>query len=268
MKKFWAKFRPKNKNPDGVMSIADHLRELRYRLIVSLVAVLVLAVVSAFFYNPLYQLLLHPYQQAVAVLAEVAPNLNPTPVIEGVTTPLTLAVKVCCVAGVVLASPVWLFQLWRYIAPALMQNERKYALIFLGCGIPLFLAGVAVGYYVLPQAIWVLLSFTPQAIPVTNLLEINSFLSLVLQLMMVFGLGFVMPLVVVGLNFMGVVSAKTLGKARVYVVFGIFLFAAIATPSTDPFSMLALALPMALLFLAAEVVARVHDKRKARAQAQ
>jgi sec-independent protein translocase protein TatC len=246
------------------MSISDHLRELRYRLVLAVVAVVLCSVVAAFFYNLLYQALLWPYQRAVAILAENYPELHPTPVISGVTAPFMLAVQTCVVAGIVVSSPVWLFQVWRFIAPALLGRERRYTAIFLGVGIPLFLAGVAVGYLILPQGIWVMLSFTPSSVPVTNLLELTGFLSLTLRLMLVFGVGFLVPLVVVGLNFLSVVSAKALGKVRAYVVFGIFVFGAVATPSTDPFSMLALALPMTLLYVAAEVVARVHDRRKAK----
>ncbi|MDR1768659.1 MAG: twin-arginine translocase subunit TatC [Propionibacteriaceae bacterium] len=243
------------------MSLADHLRELRYRLIIVVAAVVVAACLAAIWYQPLYQLLMMPYLRAVDMLAESNPQVKASTVISGVTAPFTLALKVCAVTGLAASSPVWIFQLWRFIAPGLLGKERKYALVFLGTAIPLFLAGVLVGYYILPQGIAVLLAFTPSSVPVTNLLEVNGFLSLTLQLMVVFGLGFLMPVVVVGLNFLGVVSANRLAKVRTYVIFGIFVFGAAATPSTDPFSMLALSLPMVVLYEAAEIVARVHDRR-------
>ena len=131
----------------------------------------------------------------------------------------------------------------------------------------LLLLGVAIGYYILPQGISVLLAFTPSSVPVTNLLAVDEFLKFTLQLMVIFGLGFLMPVVVVGLNLTGVVSAKQLGKARSYVIFGTFIFGAAATPSTDPFSMLALSIPMTLLYLAAEQVCRINDRRKAKSAA-
>ena len=121
-----------------------------------------------------------------------------------------------------------------------------------------------VGYLILPQGVSVLMSFTPQSVPITNLIEIDKFLELMLQLMVVFGLGFLMPVVVVAANLAGVLKAAQLAKARLYVIFGTFVFGAAATPSTDPFSMLALAIPMTLLFLAAEVVCRFNDRRKAK----
>lgn len=257
--------RPPPASPDGVMSLADHLRELRYRVIVSVVAIIVASLLAAIWYDALYQVMLRPYLLAVEMLAQSNPNLDPTTVITGVTTPLFLAIQVCVVAGLVVSSPFWLYQVWAFIVPALLAKEKRYAIGFLSAAIPLFLLGVLIGYYIMPQGISVLLSFTPGSVPVMNLIDVRDFLQLTLQLMVVFGIGFLIPVVVVGLNLVGVVSAQRLGKIRMYVIFGIFVFGAAATPSTDPFSMLALAIPMSLLFLAAEVVCRVHDRRKAKA---
>lgn len=256
--------RPPPATAGGVMSLADHLRELRYRLIVAVVAVVVASSLAAIWYDELYLVLMRPYLAATELLAASNPNLNPTTVISGVGTPLILALQICVVAGLVLASPVWLYQLWAFIVPALLAKEKKYALAFLAAAIPLFLLGVLVGYYILPQGISVLLSFTPSSVPVTNLLDVNDFLRMMLQLMVIFGLGFLMPVVIIGLNLIGVVTAAGLAKARTYVIFGIFVFGAAATPSTDPFSMLALAVPMSVLYLIAELVCRVNDRRRAR----
>ena len=161
-----------------------------------------------------------------------------------------------------LTGPIWLYQLWAFIVPGLLAKEKKWALIFIGTASPLFAAGVAVGYIVLPKGITVLLSFTQAGI--TNLQDINTYLSFLLRVMLVFGIAFLIPLLVLMLNIVGVVKATQLSKYRVYVIFGTFVFGAVATPSTDPFSMLALALPMSLLFLIAEVIAHILDRRKAR----
>lgn len=252
---------------DGVMSLADHLRELRYRLMVSAFAIIAFSSLAAIWYNELYLILMRPYLVAVEMLKQSNPNLTSSTVISGVSTPFILALQVCMVAGLVVSSPVWLYQLWAFIVPALLAKEKKYALGFLSAAIPLFLFGVLVGYYIMPQGISVMLSFTPSTIPITNLLEVNDFLKLTLQLMVIFGLGFLMPVVVVGVNLIGLVSAAQLAKVRTYVIFGTFVFGAAATPSTDPFSMLALALPMTLLYLIAEVVCRFNDRRKAKAAA-
>ncbi len=255
--------RPPKADPGGVMSLADHLRELRYRLIVALAAIAGCAALAAIFYETLYQVMMRPYLLAISMLAQSHPGIETTTVITGVTAPLMLAIKVCAMAGLVLSSPIWVYQIWAFIVPALLAKEKKWALAFLAAGVPLFLLGVAVGYYIMPQGISVMLAFTPDSVPVLNLLDVEPFLELMLRLMLVFGLGFLMPVVVVGLNLMGVVRAAQLARARTYVIFGIFVFGAAATPSSDPFSMLALAIPMTVLYLAAELIARVHDRRLA-----
>ena len=246
------------------MSLGDHLRELRYRVIFSLVWIVLGMIVIAVFYNQVYGFLTQPWLQARDMLSETNPELSTQMVLSGVTTPLILAMKICGVGGLILASPIWLYQIWAYIVPALLAKEKRWALTFLAAALPLFLAGVAVGYLVLPQGISVMMSFTPESVPITNLIEIDKFLELMLQLMLVFGLGFLMPVVVVGANLVGVLKAQQLKKARLYVIFGTFVFGAAATPSTDPFSMLALAIPMSLLFLAAEFICHLNDKRKAK----
>jgi sec-independent protein translocase protein TatC len=183
-------------------------------------------------------------------------------VTNSLASPFTVALKICMVAGIVLTAPIWLYQLWAFVVPGLLAKEKKWALIFIGAATPLFLGGVAVGYIVLPKGITVLLGFTQSG--VTNLQDINLFLSFLLRVMIVFGIAFVIPLFVVMLNIVGVVSAQQLRKYRVYVIFGTFVFGAAATPSTDPFSMLALAVPMSMLFIGAEIVAHILDRRKAR----
>ncbi|HEX8511354.1 MAG TPA: twin-arginine translocase subunit TatC, partial [Propionibacteriaceae bacterium] len=153
-------------------------------------------------------------------------------------------------------------QLWSFILPGLLAKEKKWALIFIGAATPLFFAGIVVAYIVLPKGLSVLLGFTQSGI--TNMQDISVFLTFLLRIMVVFGVAFLIPLVVLMLNILGVIKAHQLSKYRMYVVFGTFLFGAVATPSTDPFSMLALALPMTVLFLAAEVIAHILDRRKAR----
>ncbi|MFT4294279.1 MAG: twin-arginine translocase subunit TatC [Micropruina sp.] len=246
------------------MSLGDHLRELRYRVVFSLVFIVLGMIVVAVFYNQVYMFLAQPWLYAKEILRETNPELSTQMVLSGVASPLMLALKICGVGGLVLTSPIWLYQVWAFIVPALMAKEKRWALIFIAVALPLFLAGVAIGYLVLPQGVSVLMAFTPQSVPITNLIEIDKFLELMLQLMVVFGIGFLLPVVVVGANFVGVLKASQLAKARTYVIFGTFVFGAAATPSTDPFSMCALAIPMSLLFIVAEVVCRAHDKRKAR----
>ena len=248
--------------PDGSMTLFEHLRELRYRLVVASLAIIAATILAAFFYQFLLELLTAPYRSGIDDLKENNPGAVTELVNINLTSPLKLAVQVCLVAGLVLSGPVWLYQLWAFIVPGLLAKEKKWALIFIGLASPLFAAGVATAYYVLPKAISVLLSFTAEG--VANLQDINLFLSFMLRLMVVFGIAYLIPLLVLMLNIVGVVKASQLTKYRTLVIFGTFVFGAVATPSTDPFSMLALALPMTALFLAAEAIAHVLDRRKAK----
>ena len=247
--------------PDGTMTLYEHLRELRYRLIVSVLAIMVGMIVAWFFRYDLLAILQQPYFQAIEALKAKNPDTTTLLVNINLTSPLTLSLKVSALAGAILTAPFWLYQLWAFVVPGLLAKEKKWALIFIAAATPMFVGGVIVAYVVLPKAITVLLSFTQAG--VSNLQDINAYLSFLLRLMLVFGLGFLIPLIVLMLNIVGVIKAKQMAKYRSLVIFGTFVFGAVATPSTDPFSMLAVALPMALLFLAAEVIARVLDRRKA-----
>ena len=225
------------------MTLFEHLRELRYRLVIASLAIIVGMIISGFFYPALFDLLTRPYYAGIADLKANKPGAVTALVSNNLASPFTLALQVCMVAGLVLTSPIWLYQLWAFVVPGLLAKEKKWALIFIGLAAPLFAGGVLVAYVVLPKAISVLLNFTQSG--VTNLQDINLYLSFLLRLMVVFGIAFLLPLLVVMLNFLGVVKAAQLRRYRTYVIFGTFVFGAVATPSTDPFSMLALALPMA-----------------------
>ena len=174
-----------------------------------------------------------------------------------------LQIKLCAMAGVVATSPLWLYEIWAFIVPGLHRNERRWTRVFAMIAGPLFMAGVAVGYYVLPKGLQVLIGFTPER--VENLIEFGEYFSFVTRMLLIFGVAFEIPLFVVLLNLAGVVSGKALGRHRPWIIVGTFVFAAVATPSTDPFSMLMLAIPMLVLFVISEVVARLVDRRRAQA---
>jgi sec-independent protein translocase protein TatC len=248
--------------PDGAMTLFEHLRELRYRLIVSILAILVGMILAWFFRYQLLDILQRPYFQAIEALKVKDPDTQTLLVNINLTSPLALSLKVSALAGLIVTAPFWLYQLWAFVVPGLLAKEKKWALIFIAAATPMFVGGVVVAYVVLPKAIAVLLSFTQAG--VSNLQDINAYLSFLLRLMLVFGIGFLIPLIVLMLNIVGVIKAKQMAKYRSLVIFGTFVFGAVATPSTDPFSMLAVAAPMALLFLAAEVIARILDRRKER----
>ncbi|MFE6635518.1 twin-arginine translocase subunit TatC [Streptomyces tendae] len=265
--------RNKEKDPEGRMPLAEHLRELRNRLAKALLAIVVVTVVAAFFYQEIINILTEPILKSVGCeksfgeLAQAEAGTEPCAqiTINGLLGPFTLALKVSLTAGVVLASPVWLYQLWAFVAPGLHRSEKKYAYAFVATGAPLFLIGAYFAYAVLPTSAKVLIEFTPS--DVDNLLPLDELLDLVTRMVLVFGLSFELPLLLVMLNFTGVLTGKRmLGWWRAMIM-GITLFAAIATPSTDPLTMLMLAGPIWVLYFGAVTVSLLNDRRKARREA-
>lgn len=242
---------------DGRMALADHLRELRGRMARSALFLILAFFVALFFYNQLLDLVLHPYNDARTALGD---STQTQAYVAGATGPLLLQLKLCGVAAVVASSPYWLMQIWGFIVPGLHANEKKWSRIFAAIAGPLFVAGVVTGYYVLPKGLQVLISFTPAGL--SNLVEFGDYFSFLTRMLLVFGIAFEIPLFVIMLNLAGVVSGKQLGRYRPFIIIGTFIFAAVATPSTDPFSMLMLALPMLVLFVFAELIARFVDRSR------
>jgi len=258
----WDLFRVKPGGPvgeGGRMALVDHFRELRARLMKSVLALVVATIASFFFYDQLIELVTGPYNQARDMLGDDA---NSEIYVSGVGGGLMIQLKLCALSGLVVSSPVWLYQIWAFVLPGLHRNERRWTILFVAIAGPLFAAGVALGYYVLPKGLQVLISFTPA--DMENLNDFNDFFSFITRMLLVFGLSLEIPFFVVLLNLAGVVSGRTLGRHRPWIVLGTFVFAAVATPSTDPISMLFLAIPMLLLFLLSEVIARLVDRRRAR----
>jgi sec-independent protein translocase protein TatC len=255
-------FRASPQNPvggDGRMALADHLRELRARLLRCTLALTVALVVALFFYDQLFEIIYHPYQIA---REQLQGQVDTQGTISGAGGPLLLQLKMCGIAAVVVTCPYWLFQIWGFIVPGLHAHEKRWTRLFAAVAGPLFIAGVAVGYYVLPKGLEVLIGFVPAKLQ--SLVDFGDYFSFFSRMLLVFGVAFEIPLFVLLLNLAGVVSGRTLGKYRPWIIVGTFVFAAVATPSTDPFSMLMLALPMVLLFLVSEVVARLMDRRRGR----
>jgi len=245
------------------MALADHLRELRARLIRSALFLLIAFFVALFFYEQphggLLHLVLGPYNDAQRQLTG---KTETKAYVASATGPLMLQLKLCGVAAIVISSPYWLYQIWGFIVPGLHANEKKWSRIFAAVAGPLFIIGVITGYYVLPKGLEVLIGFTPAGLE--NLVEFNEYFSFMTRMLLVFGIAFEIPLFVIMLNLAGVVSGKALGRYRPWIILGTFVFAAVATPSTDPFSMLMLAIPMLVLFLLAEAIARSVDRARGR----
>lgn len=252
-------------NPEGRMSVLDHLRELRRRLILVVLFISLGAVLGWVLYDPVLSFLKHPYCSVPVTHRYSADGTSCDLIYTGVLDGFTTRLKVAFIAGTVFTAPLWLYQIWAFITPGLRRNERKYTLWFIAASTSLFLAGMALAYVVLAKGLNVLLSSAGSG--TQALLTVNAYLGFVTMMLLVFGAAFELPLLVVMANLAGVLPAKLLVKSQRLGIFLIFLFAAVATPSTDPFTMIAMALPMVALFEVAVLVAVVHDRRKARRKA-
>jgi sec-independent protein translocase protein TatC len=241
------------------MTLTEHLRELRNRLLISLVSILVGFVIAWIFYQRIYDALREPFDAAVKDL-DCTGDRECRITINTIGGSFLLQAKISLMAGIVIASPVWLYELWAFIMPGLHRNEKKWTLIFVSIAGPLFIGGVALGYYVMPKGMSVLLGFTPHG--VSNFIDSAHYLDFIVRVLLVFGISFEIPLFVVLLNLAGVVRAHHLSRWRSWIIFGTFIFAAVATPSTDPITMLLLAMPMVVLFLISEGIAHLVDRRR------
>ncbi|WUK15257.1 twin-arginine translocase subunit TatC [Kitasatospora sp. NBC_00374] len=251
------------KDPEGRMALADHLRELRSRLVKSVLAILVFTAVAVYFNKELIDFLSAPLPRCGPDDKPLPGDTNCASIVNiGLLTPFNLVLKVSLTAGLVAATPVWLYQLWQFVSPGLHRHERRYSLVFLAAGTPLFLAGAAFAYLVMPVTAQMLISFT--ANKVTNILPVEDYLDVVTRMVVVFGLGFEFPLFLVMLNLIGVLTGKRLLGWWRAMVMGITVFAAFATPSADPLTMLALAAPIWGLYFLAVGIAVLNDRRKLR----
>lgn len=251
--------------PGGTMTLVEHLAELRSRLFRSVLAIAVGTVIGWFLFPQVLDLLTDPYENGIAPLLREQ-GLEATLAITGVGGALQFQLKISLIVGLVISSPVWFWQIWAFVLPAMHKHEKKWAVLLTGTGVPLFLAGVGVGYLVLPKGIEVLLGFVPQGWE--SLLTAGEYLDFVTRMLLVFGLAAEIPLVVILLNRIGAVSHRALVRARPWIVIAIFVFAAVATPTTDPVTMILLAAPMTVLYFIAEVVTLFTDRRRARDQDQ
>ena len=245
---------------DARMTLAEHLHELRRRLVISALAVVAGTGVMFGFHHWLLRILTHPYCHLPASYRY--DKTHCTLIVTGVLDAFTVTLKLSLYAGLIVSSPIWLWQLWRFITPGLYANERRYAVAFVGTSVALFTTGAVIAYFTLATGLRFLLGFATGGI--TSLLTFDSYLSYVVAIVLVFAVSFEFPLLIVMLNLAGVLTYARLRRWSRVIVFAVFVFAAVATPSQDPFTMLALAVPMCGLYGLAVGFAFLHDRRVAR----
>lgn len=249
------------RNTERRMSLGQHLVEFRKRLVKSALAIAVFSVAGFFVADFVWSQLSLPLL-TVAENNERIAQINYTSISEAFDTKMAIALTV----GIVCASPVWLWQVWAFVTPALVRRERRYALGFVLTAIPLFLAGCTMGWWLFPHVVEIMTGFAPDGS--TTLLTAKYYLDFSIKFVLAIGVGFVLPVFLVLLNFTGVLSAKGILAGWRWAVVAITAFAAIATPAADVIAMFLLAIPMLGLYFLAAFIAWINDKRRARALAK
>ncbi|GAA2247741.1 twin-arginine translocase subunit TatC [Rarobacter faecitabidus] len=241
------------------MPLGAHLAELRRRLLLAVLGVLIGAVVGWFLYTPVFKALQEPLLTAAARDGTII-NINFT----GMTSAFDVRLKVSAFIGLIVTSPWWLYQVWAFVTPGLKKTERRYALGFVFTAVPMFLIGAGLGWLLLPRAVLVLTEFVPHG--ATNLTDAQMYLSFVMRLMLAFGIAFVLPVLMVVLNMASVVRARTWAKGWRWAIVIAFTFAAVMTPTPDAWTMVLVALPICLLYVIALGLCILHDRRYDRRQ--
>lgn len=249
----------RQRDPEATMSLVEHLEELRRRLFISLGAVGVGAIGGWFLYPPVLHLLQQPYCHYIHSLPKAGqPVSGCTFIFTGVLEPIVIKLKVIVFLGLAIALPVVLYQLWGFIVPGLTRRERRMAIPFVGTSMVLFALGALVAYVTLPKGLQFLLGFAGPNF--TSFLRGDQFLGFVMLLFLAFGLSFEFPIVLIFLANVGVVSSRKLRGWRRPAILGIAVFSAVITPSSDPYTMTAMMVPMYLFYEAAILVARLMKR--------
>lgn len=243
---------------EGSMTLIEHLRELRLRLFRACLGVLAGTIAGYFVSQRIQDFITAPYCHFMDVHSATH---SCTMVASSVLDPFMLKLKIALYVGLVIAAPIWLYQLWAFIAPGLHKRERRFGYIFAAVATPLFAAGFVLGYLLISRSMQYFLGLTGN---ITIAVDLQGYFSFVTGVMLLFGAGFEFPLIVAMLNFAGVVSARRLLSWWRVAIFLMFLFAALVTPTPDPFNMTILATCMAVLYFAAVGVAFINDRRRSR----
>jgi sec-independent protein translocase protein TatC len=247
------------------MPLMEHIRELRNRIIKVALALIAGMVVGWLVYPHVWHFIEAPYCRADFATHLPGEANGPDSChlyVTGIFDAFFLRLKLSFIVGVLLSSPIWLYQFWAFIAPGLYARERRWAYYFVGAAVPLFALGAVFAYFAMTRGLEFLLGLVPGN--VTPLITITTYLSYALAMLLIFGLAFELPLVLILLNLAGVLTHARFRKWRRVIIFAVFAFAAVATPSPDPLTMLLLAIPCVILVEIAEVFTWLNDRRRAR----
>ena len=250
---------------DARMPLLEHLRELRKRGFRAAIVIVLASGFGWFFYNEIITQLALPVCDLKAAQSSGATHCGSL-YINGVLGPLNLQIKVALLTGVILSAPLWLYQLWAFIAPGLHRKEKRNSILFIVSATPFFAMGATLGYLILPIAIKVLFGFTPNAL--SNLVKFDDYLDFVLRIILLFGLAFELPVFLVTFNLIGFLRGETILRPWRIWIFSIVLFTAAFTPTADPFTMALLALPLCGFYFMAGGIATLVDKRRDKRSAQ
>ena len=245
------------------MSLIEHIRELRNRLVkicLALVAGTAIGLIPAVF-NRAWDFIEQPFCKATINGHRGCHRLGDQLVLTGIFDPFMLRVEVAFFFGLIVTSPIWLYQLWAFVAPGLYRREKRWTYAFVGSAVPLFLGGALIAYFAMSRGLAYLLHLTPGG--VLNLPPVSTYLGYFIAMLLGFGLAFELPLLLLMLNVAGVLKHEFFRKWRRFMIFGVFLFAGIASPSPDPVTMLLLAVPCLVLVEISELIIWANDRRRA-----
>lgn len=253
--------RRRKRDPEGTMTLLEHLGELRTRIVIALVAVAIGSIAGWFLYGPVFRLLTDPFCRFISRHPQFSPASNTRCGLSyfSVVEPFLVKLKVTVLVGFALALPVVLFQLWRFITPGLTARERRFVVPFVLSSIVLFGLGTLFAVYTLPKALNFLLGFAGNT-RLFAVLSIDRYVGFVTLVILAFGLSFEFPVVLMSLVFVGVLDSRRLRGWRKQAVLFIAVFAAVITPSQDWFTMTAMMVPLLVFYELTILIARLMKK--------
>lgn len=248
----------RKENPEARMSIGDHLRELRNRAFISVIAVLIGSIGGYFLSDLAYTIVTEPIIEANQQGANLSMNF------DTVMSSFDLKLRISMWLGLLMSSPVWMYEFWAFIAPGMTSKEKRFVWGYGIAGVLLFSAGVALGVFIIPHAVIVLTSFMPSNDAVTGVMSVSTYLSFVMRIVLAFGAAFLLPEILVGVNQLGLMTGRTMLKGWRWAVVLVVVFMAIVNPLPDPWSVIFMSVPIVGLYLGACFISIQHDKRVAR----